>query len=72
MSPVVRPNHLSIVCKAALTKTADSAEKRHRQNEKRRLRNKSRKSEVRTRMKKVTPYFGRIEMYFGACLLPNW
>ncbi|KAE9456394.1 hypothetical protein C3L33_11695, partial [Rhododendron williamsianum] len=53
MSPVVRPNRLSIVCKAALTKTADSAEKRHRQNEKRRLRNKSRKSEVRTRMKKV-------------------
>ncbi|KAI8557811.1 hypothetical protein RHMOL_Rhmol04G0039300 [Rhododendron molle] len=53
MSPVVRPNRLSIVCKAALTKKADSAEKRARQNEKRRLRNKSRKSEVRTRMKKV-------------------
>ncbi|KAH7843448.1 hypothetical protein Vadar_016767 [Vaccinium darrowii] len=53
MSPVLRPNRLSIVCEATLPKKTDSAVKRARQAEKRRLRNKSKKSEVRTRMKKV-------------------
>ncbi|XP_057465034.1 30S ribosomal protein S20, chloroplastic [Actinidia eriantha] len=53
MSPVAKPNRLSIVCEAAQTKKADSAVKRARQAEKRRLYNKSRKSEIKTRMKKV-------------------
>ncbi|KAF7145525.1 hypothetical protein RHSIM_Rhsim04G0022600 [Rhododendron simsii] len=71
MSPVVRPNRLSIVCKAALTKKADSAEKRARQNEKRRLRNKSRKSEVRTRMKKVTVHCWALPSKLSALSLNN-
>ncbi|KAJ7981772.1 30S ribosomal protein S20, chloroplastic [Quillaja saponaria] len=53
LSTVQKSIRHSVVCEAAPTRKANSAEKRVRQAEKRRIYNKARKSEVKTRMKKV-------------------